>query len=296
TVNYNGFGGPKRIANTLDVPDPLDYAYWQYERSLLDNTPETYTQFFGNFQDIDLYGEIKGNDWQEQTFGRIGHLFNHNLNINGGTEKTRYTLSYANINDKAIMQLSGYERNNLSLRLNNKPHERVTIDFSTRYSNTAIDGGGTNEQNEVSSADSRRKFSMLYPTIPVSGLAEETDTDQGFSLFSPLVALADNDRFRKRTNYTLNGSVGWEIIDGLRLKVEGGMDYHNNLDDRFYGNTTYYVRNVPADDNQDKPAIIFDKLYRRSYRSTNTLAYDLSKWLPDSQQLSVLAGQEYIVT
>src|SRR5690606_28151277 len=136
TVNYNGFGGPKRIANTLDVPDPLDYAYWQYERSLLDNTPETYTQFFGNFQDIDLYGEIKGNDWQEQTFGRIGHLFNHNLNINGGTEKTRYTLSYANINDKAIMQLSGYERNNLSLRLNNKPHERVTIDFSMRYSNT----------------------------------------------------------------------------------------------------------------------------------------------------------------
>src|SRR5690606_27658328 len=176
SLSYNAFAGPKRMANTLDVLSPIDYANWQYERALLDGEIENYTRFFGNFQDIDLYGNIRGNDWQEQTFGRTGTLFNHNLSISGGSDKTRFTASYAHVKDKAIMQMSGYKRDNLSFRLNNKPHDRVTLDLSMRYSNTEIEGGGTNEQNEVSSADSRLKFSMLYPPIPVTGLTDDGET------------------------------------------------------------------------------------------------------------------------
>lgn len=297
SLSYNAFAGPKRMANTLDVLSPIDYANWQYERALLDGEIENYTRFFGNFQDIDLYGNIRGNDWQEQTFGRTGTLFNHNLSISGGSDKTRFTASYAHVKDKAIMQMSGYKRDNLSFRLNNKPHDRVTLDLSMRYSNTEIEGGGTNEQNEVSSADSRLKFSMLYPPIPVTGLTDDGETDADFGLYSPLVSLADNDRFRERTSFNLNGSVAWEILDNLRFKTEGGMDYYNNKDDRFYGATTYYVRNVPSAENQGLPAVMFDKLGRESFRNTNTLTYDFRDLLnSDDHQLTALAGQEYIIT
>ncbi len=296
SLNYNSFLGPKRIANTLDVLSPLDYATWQYERALLDNNLDTYTRYFGNFQDIDLYGEVVGNDWQQQTFGRTGMMYNHNLSINGGTDRTRYTLSYNHVGDKAIMQLSGFKRDNLNLRLNNKPHDRVTLDLNVRYSNTAIEGGGTNEQNEVSSADSRLKSAMIYPPIPVGGLTDDSETEDGFNLFSPLVSLADNDRFRRRTNFTLNGSAGFEIIDNLRFTAEGGMDYHNNMDDRFYGPTTYYVRNVPSANNQGLPGVIFFKEGRQSFRSTNTLAYDFSEVLPSDHRLSALVGHEHIFT
>ncbi|MCD8539348.1 MAG: TonB-dependent receptor plug domain-containing protein [Leadbetterella sp.] len=125
SVSFNSFGGFREMAKQLDVLDPYDYTLWQYERSLLDNSPETYTRYFGNFQDMDLYREVTPNNWQEQTFGRTGYMFNNNLSVNGGSEKTRYTVSYNNIRDKAIMQLSGYQRDNLTFRINNRPPQKM---------------------------------------------------------------------------------------------------------------------------------------------------------------------------
>ncbi len=46
-----------------------------------------------------------------------------------------------------------------------------------RYSDTQINGAGINEQNEVSSADSRLKNIVGYAPIPVPGLTTD-DTDE----------------------------------------------------------------------------------------------------------------------
>ncbi len=296
SVSFNSYGGYRKLANQLEVLSPYDYALWQYERSLLDNSPETYTRYFGNYQDMDLYREVTPNNWQEQTFGRTGYMLNNNLSVNGGSDKTRYTVSYNNIQDKAIMQLSEYQRDNLTFRINNRPHKNVVLDLSLRYSDTRIEGGGTNEQNAFSSADARLKFAMIYPPVPVSGLTGSDDTDEGFNLFSPVRSLTDNDRYQRRKNYNLNGSISWNLIPDLTLKAEGGLDDYRNTDDRFYGTTTYYVNNVPSAENQGLPAISFEKQARQSLRNTNTLSYDFNRHLGTGHRLNVLAGQEYILT
>ena len=294
-VRYDTYFSYKKLANKLDVLEPFDYALWQYERSLLANEPTRYTRFFGNFQDMDLYRDIDYNDWQELAFGRIGNSSNHNLSVSGGTDKSKYSFSYSNLTDKAIMQMSGFKRNNLNLSLTNKPSDKVTLDFSVRYSNTQIEGGGANEQNEVSSADSRLKFAVIYPTIPISGLTDAGETDQDFGLFNPLVALADNDRFQKRITYNLNGSLTWEPISNLRFRTDLGIDDYKYNNDRFYGPTTYYVRNVPASENQGLPAIIFGKTARETYRNTNVLSYNFRDIVPDDHNLNFMVGQEYIL-
>jgi TonB-dependent starch-binding outer membrane protein SusC len=182
-VNYNAYSSWKKLANKLDVLSPYDFVNWQYERALLQGGAEIdrYTDIYGNYQDMDLYGEVQPNDWQQQVFGRTGHTFNHNLSITGGSDKTTYTFSYSHINDKAIMQLSNFKRDNLALKLINKPNDRISIDLSLRYANTQIEGGGANEQNEVSSADSRLKFAMIFPPFPIPGLTDTDETDQSFS-------------------------------------------------------------------------------------------------------------------
>jgi TonB-linked SusC/RagA family outer membrane protein len=297
TVSYNAYYSWKKIANTLETLTPSDYVHWQYERAMLaDNKPDAYARFFGNYQDIDIYDNITGNNWQEQVFGRIGSTFNHNLSINGGGEKTQYAFSYNHINDKAIMQGSDFKRDNLSLKLNNTPHKDVKIDFSVRYSNTAINGSGMNEQNTVSSADYRLKYAMIFPPIPVSGLTDEGNTDQEFNLYDPLVTISDNDRKQVRTTFNLAGGITWEVIDNLRLRTEVGLDDYRLADDRFYGQTTYYVKNVPAGGDQGLPAIVLSKLSRKSYRNTNTLNYDFKKLLSDNHKLNFLLGQETIFT
>ena len=48
------------------------------------------------------------------------------------------------MDDKAIMQMSDFVRDNLSLKLNAKPTKRVSLDFQARWSKTKINGGGAN--------------------------------------------------------------------------------------------------------------------------------------------------------
>ncbi len=299
-VNYNAFVSWKSITKTLDVLSPEDYVKWHYEYTGLRSSQSTYyTPVFGNWQDIDLYSDIPANDWQDITFGRTGFTFNHNLSITGGTDKAKYAFSYSMIDDKAIMQMSNYRRDNLSLKLNTKPHKRIGLDFSIRYSKTTVNGSGTNEQNEKSSGDSRLRQAILYPPFAVEGLTDtgSEDTDDISGLYQPLINLADNDQKRKQYNYNMSASFNWELIDNLKLRAEVGMDDYRRENNRFYGMTTYYIKNQVAEDHQNHPAVVMNRISRQRLRSTNTLNYDFKKQLKNTgHNLNLLVGQEYILT
>lgn len=296
SVNYNAYVGYKKIAETLDVLGAGDYARWQYELFSLRGNAKDYVSTFGNYQDIDLYDNVATNDWQEQIYGRTGNTFNHNLSITGGTDKFKYAANYSHVNEKAIMQGSSFKRDNLSLKLSHKMNKRITIDLSVRYADTKTNGAGTTEQNQKSSADSRLKNSMIYPTIPLGDLLDSNVDDSNFQLYNPLVSLADNDRIQRRKTYNMNGSFAWEIIDNLRFKTEVGLEDYRNEDNRFYGKTTYYVKNVPGSEAKELPAAIITNSSRNTFRNTNTLTYDFKKLLGDNHHLNLLVGQEMLKT
>lgn len=302
SVSYNAFVGWKQLANTLDVLSAYDYVKWQYEQALLrfEGRPDSYEKFYGAFEDMELYRNVDVNDWQRIIFGRIGNTFNHNININGGTDKSRFSFSYSHLNDKAIMLMSGFRRDNLNFKYNNKPSKTVSLDFSARYSQTSIEGGGANEQREVSSADSRLKHAMIYTPFPVRDLTSDAgssdDTELG-NLFNPKVSISDNDRRQQRQNYNLAASLTWEAYKDLRFKSEIGYDDFRNSDSRFYGLSTQYVRNIPAGENQNLPAVVLTDDSRNSFRNTNTLNYNFKAHMPNADHtLTALLGQEYIIT
>jgi len=302
SVSYNAYTGWKKIASTLDVLPAYDYAKWQYELAMLrgNNSPDSYENFFGAYDDMDLYQNVPVNDWQRLVFGRTGFTFNHNININGGTDKSKFSFSYTHLNDKAIMQMSDFRRDNLNFKYNNKPSKAVALDFSARYSNTSINGGGANEQREVSSADSRLKHAIIYTPFPIKDLTAEAgasdDTEVG-NLFNPLVNISDNDRRQKRQNYNLAAAFTWEAFKDMRFKAEVGYDDFSNSDSRYYGLTTFYIKNVPASENQNLPAIVFTDDSRTAIRNTNTLNYNFNSLIGNNDHsLSALLGQEYIYT
>ena len=299
TVNYNAFVSWKKIAKTLKVLSAPDYAKWQYELAMLkDGVPDSYEQYFGKFSDIDLYSNVPTNDWQNEVFGRTGFTFNHNLSISGGNESSRFAISYNHIDDKAIMQLSNFKRDNLNFKLTNNPSKKITLDFSVRYSGTEINGGGANEQNEVSSADSRLKYAMIYTPFPIKNLTSGSGTtdDTGIgNLYNPTVAVPDNDRQQKRQSFNLAGSAGWEIFKNFQLKTEVGYDNNQNSDYRFYGTSTYYSQNTVPAANQFLPASVLTNDTYSTFRNTNTVNYDFKKFLGNDHHLNVMAGQEYIL-
>ena len=145
SVSYNAYYSWKKMAKTLNTLSATDYVKWQREYALLRDNESKFTSLFGNWQDADLYENAPTNDWQDQVFGRTGNTFNHNLTISGGSDKTKFNMGYAHMNDKAIMLGSSFRRDNLSLKLNHKVNDKVSLDFSMRYANTTVNGAGAKE-------------------------------------------------------------------------------------------------------------------------------------------------------
>ena len=298
-VSYNAYYSWKKIAKTLDVLNPYDYAKWQYELAMLQDDVTSYEKFFGRYEDMDMYKDIPYNDWQDLTFGRTGHTFNHNLSVTGGTDRIRYSFSYAHMNDKAIMEGSNYKRDNFSLKLNTKPTKNTTLDFSIRYSETDIRGGGANETSSTLDSDKRLKYSVIYTPIPLANLDESagsSDDDLG-NLYHPVTAIYDNDRLKERKQLNMNGSFGWEIFKNFKVKTEFGYDDYRNNDQRFWGTTTYYIKNTPAAANQGHPAIRLTNQFRHRFRNTNTINYDFAKLFNnEDHNMNLLVGHEWIIT
>ena len=297
-VTYNFYYSAKKMLKKLDVLSASDYAKWQYEHAQLLGHPEYYTKYFGDYSDMDLYNNVATNDWQDQVYGRWGHTANHSVNVSGGSDITNYAFSYAHMDDKAIMQNSDFTRDNLSLKLKHKIGKKVTLDFNTRWSKTSINGGGANEQSSSYNTDKRLRYAVQFVPFPVEGITglSDDDSDPSGNFYHPLVSITDNDQRRKRTQLNLSGALTWEIIKNLKFKTEFGYDTYNVNTDRYFGTTTYYVKNVPASENQGKPAVSLTRNDRRKFRNTNTLSYDFKSLFGKNSDhhLDMLLGQEYI--
>lgn len=64
----------------------------------MDNQLPKYTSVLGSWADISNRAkELSTTDWQEEVYGRTGHVFSQNINISGGSE------NYVSHSDIAIM-------------------------------------------------------------------------------------------------------------------------------------------------------------------------------------------------
>jgi len=298
SINYNAYYSWKKVTKTLDVLSPKDYVSWQYELAALKDDISSYEDMFGVYQDMDLYDNVPYNDWQDITFGRTGHTFNHNLSLSGGSDKIRYSFSYSHMNDKAIMVGSSYKRDNFNLKLNTNPVKNVAVDFSIRYSDTDIMGGGTNDVTSPYDSDKRLKNAVIYTPIPLSNLTSQSgnNDDELGNLYHPIKSTWDNDRKQQRTNLNMSGAVSWDVFENFRVRTELGQDNYDNRDNRFWGLSTYYIKNIPLGENQGKPAIRITDISRKAFRNTNTVNYDFKKFLGEDHSLTAMAGHEYIIT
>ena len=297
SVKFNTYYGLKKMANAdaIVAMDPANFVKFQYELGTVrDNLNTNYYHYFGPFYDMDLYTGLTGNDWIQAVFGNIGSTFAADFSVSGSGDNVNWTLGYAHMGDEAIMSGSNYFRDNLNFKANFKTSERTSIDANVRYSRVNVRGSGANGINDTgtTSGNGRLKHAVSYTPIPLASsiVGEDEEQDYGDNA-PPLLSVADNDSRRIRSTWNANAAFNWEIVDNLRLKVEGGLEKYNQTDDRFYGMTTYYVANNSTDktgvSNQHKEA------FRTKYRNTNTLNYDFANVLGDDHNLTVLLGEEF---
>lgn len=304
SVSYDSHYGVKTMANMdgVDMMNPYEYALYSYESAVLEEPSKmtgkvnsTYSPHFGAFEDIEQYKHFKGNDWKRLVFGQTGFTMNHNVNVSGNSDKTKWTASYANLKEDAIMMNSSYLRHNLSFKVNTSPVKNLSINFSTRWSSTIIEGAGANSINDKGTTNSGRMTNALrYSPIPMDYFSDIENYDiyaEGFGT-NPVRDVKDNDDYRTRENWNINGSATWTIIPNLKLKADGGMDFGTGTQHRYYGKSSYYVRSRTVIQNQ--PAMINYNTLNRSYRASAVLSYNFAEVLGKKHRLDLLAGAEYL--
>ncbi|UCS92870.1 TonB-dependent receptor [Echinicola marina] len=299
TISYNNFFQWKSLPKDrkYEVLDPYEYVLANYEYAKLqsDAAVRNFEKFYGVYDDLELYQQKPGTDWQEELFGDPKLSQYHNLTLTGGTEKTKLMLSLSNNTDEGLMLNSGYQRNVINFKLNQAISDRLQFDAGARITHTVVDGAGTSGNAQIN-------IKEAVQTRPVNGIADELDIDltqvnseddfQSFllSLVSP-VELAKQD-WRKRTdfNYIFNAGLTWEIIDNLEFKstFNGSRAFRENL--RFYGPLTGESFNNGG----SLPLGVKEENTTHSYRWLNSVSYKFDN-LGD-HDLDFLVGQEIYST
>lgn len=302
-VSYNGFVSFDRLGKKLDLLGVEDYVRYQYEYQLLRGNEDSFASIFGgNINDADFYtgayqrihdqyGSREGIDWQDEVFGGTGITQNHNINISGGSEKTKYMLSYNYTGEDGIMSKHGYQKNSIRAKINHELWKGVRFDFSSSLQMTKLEGGG--------SLGGTLKQTILQPVtggerwtneeMINSDLADDMEEIPGSSGYDANNPLLNNKAITKEKYTrmaTVNAGLEFDIIKNLTFRTAGSYMWQQ-------------VRNDMWDDGSTKTAKSNNSPYgygsrdnseKFSYQWTNTLNYTFD--VKDDHHFNVLLGQE----
>src|SRR5690606_16878833 len=97
------------------------------------------------------------------------------VNVNGGSEKTKYKFTLVNQDQPGVLVGTGLKQTNLNLTINTKLSDKFTLEYRTRMTNRIINGSGT---ESVSLLRALRE-------APTGGLEDYMTLPENNSFFDP---------------------------------------------------------------------------------------------------------------
>lgn len=286
TVNFNSFIGFRQTANQIKVLNPYEYVYYQYE---LDQS-STFQNYYGRFQDLDIYKSDPGTNWQQKVFGKAGIQQNYNLSLMGGSKDTKYNLSLTQTDDKYSMLNSGFRRSNVNFKVATKLNKSFDFVFNTRLSYSTTDGpsissgsGATTQLRNAVKFAPTKGLSTLDPTIQDE--ADMNSAESNSLLYNPLFSIQNSYKEQYKFNNLYNAIINWNISRGLKFSSNLNYSFINNKTDQVWTNGTGVSK-----DNGNQPVLRKDAEEGYSWGISNTLNYDFK--LSGKQKFNVLLGQE----
>ena len=294
TVTYSGSASYRKISKTLDLLNNYEFAKFQQEsgfntywREGEDSNGEPY-----RYQTAEDYLKVPGIDWQDEVF-RPTWSQDHNVALSGGTENTRYSVSFSDYLENGIFNNSGFNKVTAKATLNQKVTKWLTADIKLNYANTDKRGIGT-------SGDQGR-FNMLGTVLrarPTGGLhmsdyemlhtavdpLVEENTSGNLAQVNPIIQTESVTNKRRTEQWIGNLGLTFKLGKKWTLKTTGTYNVANYRDDKFYHEQSRQAisNNAPYGSTQ------MGRNMRWS--NSNLLTYKMGRKAGHS--LEVLIGQE----
>ncbi|KAA9038674.1 TonB-dependent receptor [Ginsengibacter hankyongi] len=229
-VNVESSYSSQTLRKKLKLMNAKQYASLYNEQQVNDNGTSFFSQSY-----IDSLGT--GFDWQDLVF-QTAPMKTLSVNINGGTDKTQFSITGSTVDQKGIIKGSEYSRYSLDLNLNHAISKKINVSLAsimTRTMNDQLnDGAGSNRgQSMISGAisapptltpynrdGSYRVLSTSYPFIS-SGIV------------NPLNYINEQTDQVRQNKILTNASVIYNPIPELAIKVSGGIVYSVGRNDEY---------------------------------------------------------------
>jgi TonB-dependent starch-binding outer membrane protein SusC len=294
TVTYNGAFGFRQLPNTVDVMNPYDFVLWQYERSrgsIADST--SFAQTYGTTWDtLQSYKNTPMINWQEEVFGRKANFQNHNLSLNGGSDKTSFNLSITKNIEEGIQLESGFDRNLVNFKLDHKISDKFKMGMTFRYIDQEIQGSGTTNTgtratNKLRHSINYRPFELDKPGFGADDFDDAYFLASGGAVNPVLMTEAEYRRQYTKGTY-LVGYINYNILKNLTFRSTIGYDNVDIRTNQFYSKITSNARNFGS-----LPLASISNQLNNTLTNSNTLQYNVNNY-KGRHDFSVLLGQELI--
>jgi TonB-linked SusC/RagA family outer membrane protein len=275
-VGLNVYFGRQTLRKKLDLLDSQQFASYLNEANANAGLAPAFTNTNGPFN--------YNTDWQDEVY-RPANIQSYQLNVSGGTEKTRYYVSGGYFKQDGISLNSGFNRYNFKLNLDQEVSKRFRIGTNLNLSRTFTNGSTRSELGAGSSGTVLGALAQI-PTIPVYN-ADGTYAINPFQSFdNPVGNLLETSN--KATIYQVIGNTygEFDLLKNLKVRSSVGIDFRTQLENQFVS------RNYPGTSNSDAST-------RGSGRTTsnqqvvwlleNTVTYNPE--LGERNHLTLLAGQ-----
>ena len=180
-------------------------------------------------KDYDKLSRINTN-WLEEIFNDRAPLQSHELQVSGATEKTNYYLSGSYYSQDGTTSDSDFLRYNFRTNLENRLSEMFKIGTNIMMAYEKIHETISGSEYYTNTPISASRFMLPYvsPYKQDGSLASVSDGSWKSVGENPLEWSANNPYCIKK--YKMIASLFAEArpIEGLTLRVQGGVDYSNN--------------------------------------------------------------------
>lgn len=300
TVNYNGFVGVNQLPRTLDVMNPYEFVLYQYERNIIgtEANMQTFNNMYGvsSFSDIEKYRSYTPVDWQRQVMGNDAWTQTHYVSLNGGTNDTKYNISFTHNNTDGVVINTDYLRNLLNVKLDQTISSKFTAGVTFRYSNTNSSGAGTSDPGNAQ-LNGIRNFVKYKPYLDAGVQVDEfdeeyfNDTNQGggLGLMNPIAWSLSRYRNRDNEQTNIGAYLNYTISDLWSFRSTGGFN-RNQFEIQQFNDV---LRSVGF------PSATINSLSDRTFNLSNVLTYsntNSASRFAEKNALTVLLGQEIFIS
>ncbi|HTF20152.1 MAG TPA: SusC/RagA family TonB-linked outer membrane protein, partial [Chryseolinea sp.] len=229
TVSFETSYSMQRLRKKLELMNASEYAQLFNIQAANDNIAPYFTQ-----DQIDSFGE--GTDWQDEVF-QDAPMYTGSLTVNGGSDKTRFSLGGSIFQQDGIIKGSDFNRYSLRTKIDHDVSDKLSLQLSTILTRST---SGRKDSQSGSRGTSLVNSAITAPPTASpyneDGTINDVSTAHPFvvpDMTNPLYFINEESTNIRENIVFANAAFIYKPIRNFSIKISGGVENTDSRSDIF---------------------------------------------------------------